>query len=256
MAYPPQPPPSAAPPKKKGLPPLAWVAIGCGALIVIAGLVVMGLVGFAGYKLKQVAKDIEDKPVTTIARMYALANPELELVEADEETRRITFRNTKTGETLTVDADDIKEGRISFETPQGKMTIDAEGGQESGTVTLTTEEGTAVLRGGTDAEGVPDWVPRYPGAEVTGTFSMDAGDVESGTFVQATDDSIAEVAAWFEGELEGAGYAVQSHSMSGGGRVQRTLIATSDATSRTVTVTVGTSDGRTQAAVQYGSGSR
>lgn len=256
MTYPPPPPPAAATPKKKGLPPLAWVAIGCGALVVIAVLVVMGVVGFAGYKLKQVAKDIEEKPVTSLGRMVALANPELEFVEADEETRRVTFRNTKTGETLTVNADDIEEGRITFETPEGKVTLGAEGSGESGTLSVTTDEGTAVLRGGSDAGDLPDWVLTYPGAEVSGTFSMSAGENTSGAFGQATDDSVGEVAAHFERELEAAGFEVQVHSFSGGGQQQRTLIATSDDPPRSISVTVGTGDGRTQIAVQFGSGSR
>jgi hypothetical protein len=259
MTYaPPAGTPSAPPaqPKKKGLHPLAWVAIGCGALLVVGLIVMAVLVNLGVSKVKQFAKEAEEKPVTTLARTFAALNPEVELVEADEETRRITFRNTKTGETMTFDADDIEDGRITFETPEGKVSLGAEGGEEGGTLTVTSEEGTAVFRGGSEAGDIPDWVVRYPGAELTGTFTMNAGDAAGGSFSESTADSLDEVFDYYQRQLKRGGFELQVQTFSDGSREQRIVIATSTDPPRNQMVTLAAEGGRTQAAVQYGSGNQ
>lgn len=50
--------------ESKGLSPLAWVAIGCGALALLAFLGVAAVVGFGVFKAKQVIDDLEDGQVT------------------------------------------------------------------------------------------------------------------------------------------------------------------------------------------------
>ncbi len=88
--------------KKKGLGPLAWIGIGCGALVVIVAvaLVVVGLI--AAKKIKDVAGDFKDNPEMAAARLIVKMNPELEEVSADEQAATITVRHTKTGEVVTL----------------------------------------------------------------------------------------------------------------------------------------------------------
>jgi hypothetical protein len=180
----------------------------------------------------------------------------VELVEADEASRRVTFRDTKTGKTLTFDADDLEDGRISFETEEGTVTVGAEGGEEGGSLSVTTGEGTAVFRGGSAATDVPDWVVRYPGAELTGTYSVSAAGTEGGSFGQLTDDGVGEVFEYFQRELKQAGFELQVHTFSGGGSEHSTLVATSSDPPRNEVVSLGIAEGRTQVAIQYGSGGR
>ena len=111
-------------PAKKGLPVWAWIGIGCGALMILVLVVATGRI-VAADKVKDVAADLEQNPARTIARGIIMANPELEEVSADDEAGTITIRNTKTGEIITVNYDDIAEGKLSFSTDKGEITVDA-----------------------------------------------------------------------------------------------------------------------------------
>lgn len=113
--------------KKKGLSPIAWILIGCGGLIVLGIVLFVAGVGFVGFKAKQFAQEAEKNPVATIGKAYAMVTPDVEFVSADETTKTITLRDTKSGKTVTISADDLEQGKISFETEDGSISI---GGEE------------------------------------------------------------------------------------------------------------------------------
>lgn len=239
--------------QKKGLSPLAWVAIGCAVLVVLAGVVAVGGMWFVGRKVSQFAEEAEKNPALTAAKAIAAFNPEIEVVDAESDQDRITFRNTKTGETFVVEAQDVKEGRISFESKEGKVTVDTSGSEGSGTLTVTNDEGTTVIRGGAgEAADVPDWIPRYPGASISGTYTASGPEGETGAFSLATGDSPREVLDWYKETLEGEGYEIRSQSFSGQGQGLVGLItATHPDSGRSVTVTATREGEETRAAVQY-----
>lgn len=121
--------PEAPAAKKKGLSTLAWVLIGCGGLIVL-GLVLFVAGGlFVGSKVKQFAEEAQKNPVAAIGKAYAMVTPDVEFVSADEEAKTLTLRNTKTGKSITISADDLEKGRISFEGEDGSITV---GGADEG----------------------------------------------------------------------------------------------------------------------------
>ncbi len=95
-------------PARKGLHPLAWIAIGCGGLIVVGVVVAMVLGIFAAKKLGEVG----DNPAKA-AEWFIKMNPDLELVEHDESAGTMTVRQESTGETVTANSEDLKEGRSS-----------------------------------------------------------------------------------------------------------------------------------------------
>ncbi|HSF39476.1 MAG TPA: hypothetical protein VLT87_06755, partial [Thermoanaerobaculia bacterium] len=119
---------SPPPAPKKGLGPLAWVGIGCGALLVI-GVVAMFAVG---YIAKRQLDKFEDNPAMAAATLAVRLNPELELVKADEENNTLTVKNKKTGEVVTLSAEDIKEGKFTVTTDEGTTTFDADGDGKDG----------------------------------------------------------------------------------------------------------------------------
>ena len=89
---------NGGPVQKQGMSPWAWVAIGCGGLLVLCGLV-FAVVGYFIYgKAKEVVSEVSEDPIAFTSRIIAEADPEIELVEADKDNRRVTFRNTETGE--------------------------------------------------------------------------------------------------------------------------------------------------------------
>ncbi len=248
-------PDSAAPAPKKGLSPLAWIAIGCGCLVVVAGIAVLAGGAYFFGKAKEFVADFEENPVRTTAEMMVRANPDLEIVETDEAAETITFRDKKSGEVMTVNFADVREGRIRFETDEGEVTMETQGGEEEGSLTVTTPEGTATFgsSAAVSAEDLPSWLPLYPGARLEGAFTATSAEGRGGAFSLRTDDSTREVLAFYEERLEDQGFEVQMQTMAMSGEgTHGFIVATSADGARSVTVTVSRDDDRTVAAIQYG----
>lgn len=154
------------PPAKKGKV-WVWVLGGCLGLMIM-GAVVTAIVGYiAVQKAKEVAGDFENKPVFTAAKALVMLNPEIELVEADEASERITIREKATGKTVTVSLEDLQQGRISFTNEQGEeYTLQAQGEGAGGSVQVQGPDGQSVFsaQSGGGIE-FPDWVP-VPAGEI------------------------------------------------------------------------------------------
>lgn len=245
----PPPPPSygaPAPAPKKGLSPLAWVGIGCGVLLVLALIAVIA----GGMFVKSKVEDFAENPEMAAVELMIKANPELELVESDREAGTMTIRNKQTNETITVNYEDIKEGRIEFETEEGTSSIDMTGGEDGGEFTVTDANGqTSTFSAGTDTGSIPDWIPAYPGGEAQGAFAATGPDGNTGGFAVATSDSPTEVLDFYESKLEEAGFTVQKSTYTSGDGSGGTISAESE--NRQVGVMVGTADGGTTATVTY-----
>lgn len=246
------PPPAGAAAKKKGLSPLAWVGIGCGAILVI-GLVVVSVLLYAGGRwIGGQMDEFEENPAMASAKMLVRVNPELELVEADDEAGTLTIRNKDTGEVVTVGLEEIEEGRIRFESEGEEITLGMEEGEEGeGAFTVRDKEGKTRMRiGAGGEEDIPAWVPRYPDVEVQGTYYSESGGEVSGGFTFETEDSVDDVVAYFEEALEDAGLEESGRtSSSAGGTRYANLTAQSDG--RTVSVMATGEEGATQVVVSF-----
>ncbi|MDX1502510.1 MAG: hypothetical protein R3325_09105 [Thermoanaerobaculia bacterium] len=212
-------PPGAAPAKKKGLPVLAWVAIGCGAILLLA-VVGFGALGFFAVKkgkemvqeatgadsFEEFVQELERDPVRTAAETAIRLNPELELVATDDDAGTITFRNTRTGEEATLDYDEIAQGRFSVSTEEGEYSIDSSDG-----VTITGPEGQTRFGAGE----TPSWVPLYPGVgEWETPFTTVTGDTVSGAVSGTTSDTPEAVVDHYRKWFEDRGYEVSNESMT------------------------------------------
>jgi len=214
-------------PAKKGMPTWAWIGIGCAALVIVVLVVVMIGGFFVARKVQDVAADFEENPALATARMIVKLNPEFEEVSTDEEAGTMTIRNKRTGEEITVNFEDIEEGRFSFTTDEGEMTIDTSEMKESGSVRVTDDEGAVVFStGGAVSEDLPSWVPVYPGSEPTGRHSMRTETEQTGGFELETSDSVKEALEYYKAALEGEGYEVTMNTFaqddSEGGMVNAT----------------------------------
>lgn len=253
---PPPPPPGFSPqpvPPKKGLSPLAWIGIGCGALAVLAviGFSVMLVAG--GWFIKKQAEKIEKNPMV-VAEWFLRANPDLEVVSTDEDAGTITVKNVKTGEVVTLNAKDIKEGRLEVKTEDGTAVFDASA--KDGTIKVTDEKGSqaVTLQAGGDApKNLPSWLPVYPGGTVQGTFDTNTAEGRSVSFTIVTPDTGDKVLSFYESRLKEAGLKVDSTTTAstseGSGGI---LTASSENPSRNVSVLVGTAEaGQTTAAITF-----
>lgn len=215
----PPPPPGAPPAKKKGLPVLAWVAIGCVGLLIVTGIVITAAGYWAVGKVKDQVGDFEKNPEMAAAKLIVAANPELELISSDDEAQTLTVRNKKSGEEVTLSLADLRQGKISF-SQDGKESAIAFGtqGEDAGTMTVTGEGGETTFRAGAgSAVELPSWVPVYPGSDPAGTYSTTSGGQTTGAYSLTTSDSVKEVLDFYAGELEPMGAKLERSTYSAGG---------------------------------------
>lgn len=243
QAVPPRVPPPAgqyaAPPPmapmgqgvKKG--PNWWLWIG-GGIAVFLLLIVVAVVG-AGFFVAKKAKDagfdsqmMAKNPVLGAARLAMAMNPEVEVVKVNEETGELTIKEKKTGKVITMKAEDIKNGKITFT-------------DESSGETLSV--------GGNAGAKLPEWVPDYPGSKPQGTFAKTGGAAEAGMAQYQTADAGNEVLKFYEDELKGAGFTVNSSVAAQAG--QGTITGTDEGSGRTVTVVVSGTGSQTNVMVTY-----
>jgi hypothetical protein len=243
-------PPAGAPPPAKG-GALKWVLFGCLGLILVGGLVTAGAVWWGVHKVKQVMDPglASRNPALAAAKMIATLNPDLEIVSMDESRGTITIRNRKENKTITFNAEDVKNGKFSFETEEGKTEIQTGGSGQDATVRVKGPDGEMTMGGNVK---MPAWLPAYPGAEVTGSFGVrSAKEGQSGTVAFKTSDPIEKVAAFYDAALRGAGITVTRHSMQSEGSIIVTLGGKDARDQREAGVTISAQDGATQISLTF-----
>ena len=234
----------AVPPKKSNKV-LLWVLGGCGGLVAV---VLIGVVVSFLWVKKKVG-NLQRNPAVAAAEMLVRANPDLEIVSTDYDKGTLTMRNKKTGETLTMDANEVKQGRFTFKDGKGaEVRINApEGG--SGTMQIQGPDGQTTFGAGTKVQ-TPSWLPTYPAAPIEGVMSATGKGGMTGTVVQKTADSTTRVIETFEKVLKAGGFEVNTVRTPEGGMV----MGEQKAMKRHAMVTIGTSQGQTVATITYKEG--
>ncbi|WP_321477230.1 hypothetical protein [uncultured Paludibaculum sp.] len=229
-----QAPPPAGTKKKMG--PLGWVLIGLAGFFLLIGALVVGAGFFVAHKVKNAGIDSElasKNPALAAAKLMVSLNPEVEVVKVDDEQGVLTIREKKTGKTITMNADDVKNGRITFS---------------------DDSTGEKVQFGAGAEVKLPSWVPEYPGSKPEGTMAATGRNGGGGMVHFTTSDSVAKVLSFYQDELKSAGFKITSNINGDSGDSKGGLITAENSDSRhTVMVTVGSSDNGTQVAITYGS---
>ena len=261
----PPPTPGSAPAQKKDLSPWAWVAIGCGCLVLLTFVVFVALGTFVFKKGQEMVEeatgsesvsefldDLQEDPAKVTAETIIRVNPELDLISTDDEAGTITFRNNRTGEEATLNFEDIAEGRFSVTTEEGEFSVDAAaGGSGSGGVTIKGPEGEARFGAATDLSDLPSWVPTYPDAEESHSTMHSVGaDGVTGAFISQTSDSAEEVVGYFKRLFADQGWEVGSESMTRTGEGVLGAV-TGEMGDRTLNVVVVESEGKSQVTINY-----
>lgn len=216
---------------KKGLHPLAWVAIGCGAIALIGFLIVAALGFFAVKKGKELVQEIEDNPAK-IAEWVIEANPDLEVVEHDQDAGTFTVRQNSTGEVATFDYSEVEQGRFTFEGAEGKTTF------------------------GAGASDVPNWVLMHPDATNTEvSFAGSTPEGTSGSLVVTVAASPKKVVEFYRDMLEARDFTAtaQMISQTGEEEVGGIVTAENEAEGRTLQINVGpNTSGGSEVVIIYG----
>lgn len=236
---------------KKGLPVIAWIAIGCGG-IVVAGIAVFMIIGWlAVNKMKDVAEDFEGNPTKAAAELMVSMNPELELVSSDDDGGTLTIREKSSGKVVTVNYDEIQQGKLSFESEEGTVELSGQAGGDQGFMTIKTDEGETRIGGGGD---VPTWVPAHPATTTRQSlYRAETPKGEMGHAAFAVDAPVDEVVEFYKSELEGAGYEVSVTSFSSD-EGQMSVVSGQKDGGATIVASVGEMDGSSEVTVQYNSG--
>ena len=241
------------PGQKKKMSALGWIAIGCGAIAILAILAIGATVAAGGWFLKKQVNKFEDNPAFAAAELMVKANPELEVVESDADEGTLTIKNVKTGEVVTMNAKDIEEGKLTFSTKDGTTTFDGSSTGDGGVLKVTNEKGEeAVLSAGTGApKNLPSWVPMYAGAKVEGSYDATTSDGRNAMFTVTSSDSVDQVAEFYQARLKAAGLKVERSSYETDGNKAIMLVGTADDDKRSANVTIASNQGQTQAMVNF-----
>lgn len=239
--------PQSVPPQKKGMSVWAWVAIGCVGLLVLGGVGFGALAWWGAHKVKSMAAEYKDHPGMAAVKMMTAMNPDLELVSSDEASGKVTIKNKKTGEVVTVNMADIQNGKISFDTPQGSSSMSFD--QNAGQVEVHGANGETASFGA--AAKLPSWIPAYPGAAAEGVYAAEDASQSGGTFGLTTGDGVTQVFDFYKAQLEGAGFKVTESKYSGSGGDGGMVVGESNDGKRTVTFTIGSESGKTRVAGVY-----
>jgi len=210
----PPPPGGAAPPPKKGNT-LLLVLGGCATLILIGVIGFFAVTYFAYHKAKQAVKDagldtelIQNRPALAAAKAVIALNPDLELVSSDDQKGTLTVRDKKTGEVITVSADDAKKGKLSFK-QNGKDLGSLEVHTDNPSVEVKGDKGSMAIGAGIK-DAPPSWIPVYPGTVLGWDYAVrDKNDVpQNGSFHFLTNDEPDRIVSFYKDGLKRAGLTV------------------------------------------------
>jgi hypothetical protein len=239
--------PPAAPAKKSNV--LLWVLGGCGTLIVLIILAIVGLGFFGLHKARQAGIDPElfkKNPGLAAAKMTVAANPDLEMVSSDDSAGTIVVRDKKSGKVSTMKFDPAKKTMVIVDEKGKESTITA---SESGNMEVKGPEGSFKI--GTGADKPPDWVPVYPGSSPQSTFSSSTGEEQTGSFGFVTQDAPEKVMSYYGDQLKSGGFKVSTTSNTTDGKVSGIVTAEDKADKRTVMVTAAADDKGTNVGVHF-----
>ena len=241
------------PVQKKGMSIWAWLAIGCVGILLVCGIAVGGFVWWGAHKVKAIAQDYKDHPETAWVKTLAMVNPDIEVVSTDDANGKVTLKDKKSGEVVTLDMADVKAGKISFSSSKGTTSLNMD--QQNGQMQVQTTDATGKAESSTTTFGsgakVPEWVPAYPGATTQGVYSAEDASQAGGTFGLETADSVDQVFTNLKGQMEGGGYKVTETRFNGPQGMGGMIVGESKDGKRNVTFTMSSDAGKTKVAGVY-----
>ncbi len=176
-----------------------------------------------------------------------------DLLFFDDDEGTITFRNLKSDEEVTLNFEDIAEGKFGFSTDEGDFSYTMEESGDGAGIVMKGPEGEARFGGAADPDQIPEWVSVYPGVTATqSSFHSSSEEEVAGMLGGQTEDSASEVMTHFSEFFEDEGWKVISKSETTTGDGAMNLITGEHVeTGRTLAVTAIEASGETQVMINY-----
>lgn len=246
-------------PPKKGSNILMWILLGCGGILFLGAIavVVVSLLIYSAAKSRGFTDTelMDENPALYSAQLIVKNDPDREFISLDKAKGTITFKDKKSGKTVTWTAKDIADGKYAVEATDEhgnveRTEVDASGGKDGkGTISIKTDKGETTW-GGTAKP--PAWMPVYTGAEVLAGATQNDEDGERGGYSLKTTDTPEQVIAFYKKVFDTSGIAYKETLIQDGG-VKTIMLVPSDANSakRSATVAASNVDGATAIQVGY-----
>jgi len=227
------------------------IVFGCGSLMLIGLLVFLVMSWWGIDRARQFASDLEENPVLA-ARMLIAAMPGLEEVECNEADGTMTLRNKDTGEEFTVGLNAITEGRLSFSNDRGDFVVE----DADGVVNITSNSAKlSFVTGDRTAREIPDWVPIVESLQLEGQHALEHDTGSSGGFNGLIEDTVEDVAAYYNHRLTELGFEVIPTVFSNTEIPAVLLTAENKSTQRLVIVNITSEDSKTRVGLTFNEGS-
>ncbi|MBY0507681.1 MAG: hypothetical protein K2X03_27450 [Bryobacteraceae bacterium] len=215
-----QPPPTEGP---KKTPVWVWIIAAVGGVILLAIIAI----GLLGYYAVQKVKEVASNP-SAAAALIAKLDPNLEVLDVDDQKKIIRVRNKRNNEEVTLNLTDIMQGKLKV-SHEGKNGV--EDFQIGGEVKL------------------PSWMPAYPGAAPKGLGSGSSDkDGAGGLAMFETPDAPEKVLSFYRAALDKKGFTPGESVQASGASV---LVMKSD-DGKMATITATVADGSTKVTLLYG----
>lgn len=236
-------PQPAMQPPRKGLGPVAWILIILGGLFALFVIVLVAGGLFVAHKIHQAGRN----PAIAIAKLAVAANPDAEIVSEDDNLGTLTIHDRKTGKTVTINASDIKNGKLTLTGDNNEtVTIGGTGNGSTGGLEMKSNEGTVHI--GNGPVKLPSWLPAYPSATVEGTMSADTAEALSGAFSFQTHDPLDKVVSFYKDVFNSAGIKESANLTT----PAMTMITGQDsAQKRQISVTISPQNGENKVTITF-----
>lgn len=180
---------------------LIYVLLGCGILAII--VIVVAAFSFLYFGKKFIGSS--KSPQEAIVKMMLERNPEVEVLEVDQDNNRIKIRNKKTGEIITIDYSQAKKGIIQWKEKGKKGSVEIKGEEKEGKIEISSEEGKTTITYGGD-ENLPDWLPEFKSFKILNQVTSKSGNKSSGTIELESLKDIDETAKEIENLFKEKGF--------------------------------------------------
>ena len=274
--------------RSSGRATFARVALVVGGLfiVLVSVLVMIGLA--VAKRISDEIGDFGEEPAATLANMMDKLGADVTVVNTNEDEGTVVLRVGSSDELVTVDisdpdreggepdreaADPDREaagqsvrfdgeadrsgGILRVDTESGRTTVELRGDGDGGFLDISTPGHEVRFGAGTASSALPDWVPLYPGAELSRRrFSVELDRGSAGGAVFRSDATPDRIFEWYREALDGH-LTSYSFSRAGMGKVGRASIEASawEDETRGLSLNIsGDDDGRTVLAIVYRSG--